>query len=54
MKYKVFLVRYASIIVEAESLEDATNKADALIESGYEVSAETGWDIDFAEKEVNE
>lgn len=50
MKYEVFLVRYASIVVEADNEEESTIKADDLLARGYEVSTESDWSVEYAEK----
>lgn len=49
MKYEVYLVRYASVIVEAEDEEDALCKADCF-DSTY---SETDWYTDYVEKLEN-
>ena len=57
MKYEVYLVRYASIIIEAESENDAEAKARNILykaktteEIESDLATSSGWDFDYAEE----
>lgn len=49
-KFEVYLVRYASVIVDAENEGEAMDKVAELDSSVIELNTEADWNIDYAEE----
>lgn len=54
MKYEIYFVRYASVIVEADSKEDALSTIEKM-DDGEDtldnmLDSESAWEIDYIEK----
>ena len=54
MKYEVFLVRYASVVVEADDEGAAQMKVADMTEEEIEkrFDSETVWNVEYAEEKV--